>query len=348
MALLRFAGLISLCLLLLWQPVLVVESSSAQELREESALETSTRLQQQIALFDEQIIALESEFGPFHQALLEPLQGLTDLHIEAGDFEEVSGLLNRRLQLLHTLEGPSTLNQITVLTELISNDIRLQRWGSVTDRFELIHLLHTQNPEVDATTRLASLEELRTWHQAAVYADEPRRRVTHFLESREIQKDIISRAEREFGENGVELIPWLYGYAVDQHRIKAFLSSTDELGHAARRDIARREARGQISYLREGFNVVERIQEIVETLDNPEAEAMAKLYVADFQLLMREYSNSSFGGRVATRSRGNSASTYRDAMEMLQEAGIDQAKIDAFFQRPVVLPISEYYLSLDA
>ncbi|MDP6416622.1 MAG: hypothetical protein QGG54_16560 [Gammaproteobacteria bacterium] len=107
-------------------------------------------------------------------------------------------------------------------------------------------------------------------------------------------------------------------------------------------------AGGQRSYLREGFNVVERIQEIVETLDNPEVEAMAKLYVADFQLLMRERRNMLFGGRLATTTRGNSSRTYRDAMEMLQEAGVDQAKIDAFFQRPVVLPVSEYYLSLDA
>jgi|TARA_Y100000294_G_C8494295_1_gene312106 hypothetical protein len=107
----------------------MVTSSTAQELREESALQTSVRLNQQISLFDEQIIELESEFGPFDQSLLEPLQGLTGLHLEAGDFEEVSRLLNRRLHLLHILEGPFTLNQISVLTELITNDIRLQRWA---------------------------------------------------------------------------------------------------------------------------------------------------------------------------------------------------------------------------
>ncbi|MDP6416623.1 MAG: hypothetical protein QGG54_16565 [Gammaproteobacteria bacterium] len=116
--------------------------------------------------------------------------------------------------------------------------------GSVTEGFELIAVPHTQNFDVDATTRLASLRGLRAWHQAAIYAEDLLRRITHFLESREIQKVIVSRAEREFGEDSVELIPWLYGYAVDQHRVMAFLSSADELGHAARRDLAEWEGRG--------------------------------------------------------------------------------------------------------
>jgi len=38
--------------------------------------------------------------------LLESLQGLTEVLIEAGEFEDVDDVLERRLLLLRTIEGP--------------------------------------------------------------------------------------------------------------------------------------------------------------------------------------------------------------------------------------------------
>jgi len=65
-------------------------------------------------------------------------------------------------------------------------------------------------------------------------------------------------------------------------------------------------------------------------------------------MLRREQTTSRFGGRVASRSRGIAGRTYRRAMDMLREAGISEERIEAFFARPVVLPVAQFHLSLDA
>ena len=145
-------------------------------------------------------------------------------------------------------------------------------------------------------------------------------------------RKIFNLAEDRYGKDSVALITWLYRQAVERHRVFAFLESTDELGHDARRDIQYREARMPDSYLREGLSIVKRIRGIVETMEDPEAEAMAMIYHADFQMLM---------------GMGLAARLYRAAMKKLQQAGFDDERIDAFFARPVVLPVEQYDLNLN-
>ncbi len=308
-----------------------VEAADEPE-AEETALQLSIELDQQRSRYDEQIASLESEFGPFDRTLLEPLQGLATLLIEIGDFTQADGILNRRLQLLRTLEGPANLSQIADVGAMISNDIRREDWQSVTDRFDYLHWLQTQNPDVDTTTRLKAMNDLSAWHLTSIYVDQPRARIRHFLSSRQLQRDMISLAEEEFGEESEALIPWLYRYAVEQHRIFAFLLSEDELGVDAKDHIFGFEARQPNNYLREGLDIVKRIRKIVGATGNVEAEAMAMIYVADFQMLL---------------DLGTAASLYRSAKEKLAEAGIDEERIEAFFARPVVLPELQFHQSLD-
>ena len=147
-------GLISLCLLLGWallqaQNVTAADSAPGNNEIEDSALAFNTRLSEQRALFNQQIDSLEFEFGPFDQTLLEPLRSLTDLAIEAGDFEDAGGIINRRLQLIRIAEGPQSLAQSDTLADLIRNDIRRNRWQEVTESFEHLHWLHAQNPDVN-------------------------------------------------------------------------------------------------------------------------------------------------------------------------------------------------------
>jgi hypothetical protein len=67
-------------------------------------------------------------------------------------------------------------------------------------------------------------------------------------------------------------------------------------------------------------------------MDDPEAEAMAMMYVADFRLLAGE---------------GSATGSYQSAREKLKDAGIDERRIEAFFARPVVLPVAQFHFSLD-
>ena len=66
------------------------------------------------------------------------------------------------------------------------------------------------------------------------------------------------------------------------------------------------------------------------------------VYLADFQSLLgsgQERRLGGQGGQLAGRA-------YREAMEKMAEAGLSQQRIEAFFQRPVVIPQPEFYWSV--
>lgn len=325
-------SLIASLALLCWQNSFAADSQLSEEVLEMSVVAASIELEQRRLQLTDQIDSLQSEYGPYDYRLLEALQGLSTFLIEAENFVEAGKVLNRQLQLLRTVEGPANLQQLPLVAEAISNDIRVQNWQSVTDRFEFLQWLQGQNSKLDISARINAMSDASAWHLAAVYFDSPQNRVRHFMSSREIQQDILRLAENEYGEESEDLIPWLYAAAVELYRVVAFLKSEDELGYAAKQRIASMEGRSQRSYLLEAYGIIKRIHKIIDAGDNLEAQAMAMIYVADFQML---------------RGLGIASKMYRSAGEKLAQAGVEQQQIDAFFARPVVLPVHKYHLSID-
>ena len=309
-----------------WQFAFAADAVIVEANAEESAVEISNRHEQQIASFRQEIESVETEFGPYHQSLLEPLKGLTDLFIAAGDFEAADGVLNRRLQLFRVNYGPASPTQIPTLAELIRNDIRRAQWQAVTDTIENIHWIQTQDPAAEPTTVLNSLNAIGAWHFTAMYLDDPRERIGHYQDASDIQRRLLRLAEEEFGEDSPALIPWLYQDALEYFRVVALFRSKDELGARARSTMVRLESR------RAGLNQVKRMRRIIESMDNAEAAAMAMVYEADFQRLL---------------GLGTAPRLYRNAMETLEAAGINKEKVEAFFARPLVLPEPKFYFSLD-
>lgn len=82
----------------------------------------------------------------------------------------------------------------------------------------------------------------------------------------------------------------------------------------------------------EGLGLIKQIREILSSADDPEAEAMAIVYEADFQLLL---------------DRGSAARSYREAMDQLAAAGVNEDRIAEFFSRPSALPEPEFHTRLE-
>lgn len=334
----RFHEIITACVVVSWalllaQLAVAADSQSADVGIEESAISVSAEIGSQISLYEEQIAALESESGPFHFTLLEPLQGLAASLIELEDYAATQRILNRRLQLLHILDGPNSLNQIPLITELIRNDVRLQDWQSVTDRFNYIRLLHIRNPETGTDDRLRAMNELSAWLSTYMFVDQPENRHDHLELIRRLHWEMASLSEVQFGDDTRSRISWLYRYAIGQHRQFAFYWSEFSNALSPNKSSYRREYLGPVELLREGLNVVNHILDIVQTMGDPQAEAMAMVYVADFQMLLRQ---------------GSAKRMYRSAEEKFIEAGIEQQQIEDFFARAVVLPLPQFHLTLDA
>jgi hypothetical protein len=296
-----------------------------------TALQRSVRLQEQLDRIDRQLEKLVSVYGPYDHRLLDTLQQLTDVMVEIGDYARADAILERRLQLVRIAEGPVTLSQIPLVDELISNDIRRNDWDSVTDRFETLYWLQSQAPDAHPRALLQARDDLVHWYFAAVYLDAPTRRLHRFQDARELIRQNLQLAEDLFGEDSLELARWLYRQAVLLFQLVAVIAADDELGADARERILLIEAGGAERYLREALNQVKRSRAIVAASGDPESAALAMVYEADFHMLL---------------DPGTALDVYREAMGKMREAGFGQDEIDAFFQRPVVLPEQEFHLQL--
>lgn len=332
---------------------------------EETALITASSEQlEELQNYQAQIEALESEFGPFHQSLLEPLEAMVSLFNEQADYDRVAELQSRQLQLMRTVLGFEHPDLIPLVQSIIVNQMRLGEWEAISDNLEHIRYLQASNADNDPESLLAAIDDQAFWYLSRSYLDERNVRVRNFFLARGLYEEMEELAEASFGEDSPEMIPWLYKQAYNKFQLVQFLNASDGVGSDSVDRLARedgmsrlRQARGRNlvdtdalfglgnripvvdedsligeAYLRDGYNLLTRIEAILETGEDLEAEAMAKIVRADFQML---------------QGQGIGIRNYREAQELLLEAGIAEDRIALFFERPMVIPVDKFFLSLD-
>lgn len=348
-----FSGFFLLAALI--SPLLAVE--------EQAVVTASNEQLEALQNYQTQVEALESEFGPYHQSLLEPLEAMESLFDEQADYERVAELQNRRLQLMRTVLGFEHPDLIPLIQSMIANQLRLGQWQAISDNLEHIRHIQASNTD-DPELLLATIENQAFWHLSRAYLDEKNLRVRNFFLARGLYDEMEELAEVSYGEDSLEMIPWLYKQAYNKFQLVQFLNASDGVGsdsvdRLAREDgISRlRRTRGRNlidadalfglgnsipivegdsligeDYLREGYGLVARMERILEAEDDLEAAAMATIYRADFQLLQQQ---------------GIGIRNYREAQELLLQAGIAEDRIALFFERPMVIPVDKFFLKLD-
>ncbi len=303
---------------------------SAEE--ELSRVRISTEYTRQVNLYEQELENLERSFGPYDRSLLEPLDALISLHSSVDDFEEINSLLGRQLQLVHVTEGPNAFSQLPILESLIRNNLEIKNFESVTNNFENRQYVFLQNPDSTVEQKLASMDDLRNWYLTAFNLDNKQNRLPYFMKSRGLLQQMLAVASDAYEEKEERMVPLLYKEALEKYYLMTLLNSVDELGSDANDAIFVPERIQPMTYLRQGYEMVKDISDIVRLNGDKEAEGMATVYEADYQMLL--------GLGLARR-------TYQRAMDLFAEAGVQEQKIIDFFSRPTVIPTHEYYTSID-
>lgn len=303
---------------------------SAEE--ELSRVRKSTEYTSQVDLYVQELENLERRFGPYDRSLLEPLDALISLHSSVDDFEEINSLLGRQLQLVHVTEGPNAFSQLPILESLIRNNLEINNFESVTNNFENRQYVFLQNPDSSVEQKLASMDDLRNWYLTAFNLDTKQNRLPYFMKSRILLQQMLAVASDAYEEKEERMVPLLYKEALEKYYLMTLLTSVDELGYDANDFIFVPERIQPMTYLRQGYEVVKDISDIIRLNGDKEAEGMATVYEADYQMLL--------GLGLARR-------TYQKAMDLFAEAGVQEQKIIDFFSRPIVIPALEYYTSID-
>ena len=308
----------------------------------------------------EEILAeLESRNGPFDSSLIEPLQAMIRLLEEQSDHERIAELQERQLALMRTNLGLENPQLIPLLEDMVLTRIAIGEFDEVTDDLQMIRNVsaNVEDPEV----LLRAIDVLAHWYLTGGAGDDSRRRAINFFEARELIEDLEDAAEELYGEDDPAMVPWLYSSAMNAYQLVGLLNSEDGASGPTIRELVRHDGATRLRtsargfsinplwsstvtpvieegelvgelYLRQGIGKIDDMADIYETEGNLEAQAMALIYRSDFQLLM---------------NRGTAFSRYREAQEMLLEAGIPAERIDLFFGRPQLLPVSRFYPTLE-
>ncbi|MBU13806.1 MAG: hypothetical protein CMQ14_01810 [Gammaproteobacteria bacterium] len=340
---------------LLW---LIADSGAgAQQLAREAS-----ELLQDLERYEQKLEEYESEFGFFDIRLREPLLAIEALHAKLGNYPEVRTTQNRRLQLTRAALGLEHPDIIPLVEAMVRTDIRLSNWIEVSDHLEHLRTLAIANYGIDSEQAMLALQRQASWYEVRVYVDENRERADNFMEARDIYEKLLDLAEDKYGEGDPRLVPWLNRRAYSLYQQVAGLNvdspvAMDMIQETVRKDgPARLETsrmrgfinpispgginrvipvteKGEpvgVAYLRLANGFINDIEDIAEALGDAEMAAMAQLYHGDYAYLQ---------GRSIGRS------DYREAREKLLALGIEPERLDAFFGRPMIIPIPIFYSS---
>ena len=309
---------------------------------------------------EETLAELEARGGPFDPMLIEPLQAMIRLLEERGEHQRIAELQERQLGLMRTNLGLESPRLIPLLREMVLTGIRIGEAEQVTDHLQLIR--HLSAAEDDPESLLRAMDSLAHWHLTGGAADSSQQRARDFFKARELIEEAGEVALELHGGDNPAMAPWLYRGAMNLYQLVAVINTKAGLSGPALRELVRHDGgmklrtsargftfnpigsttvtpvveRGELVgelYLREAMGKIDDIGEIFASAENPEAEAMALIYRADFQLLL---------------DRGTAFGQYRDAIELLRGAGIAEDRIEHFFSRPQLLPADRFHPTLEA
>ena len=302
---------------------------------------------------------LESLNGPFDPSLIEPLQAMIRLLEERSEHERIAELQERQLALMRTNLGLENPQLIPLLEEMVLTRVAIGEFDGVTDNLQMIRNVSANDEDPDVL--LQAINALAHWYLTGGAGDSNRRRAANFFEARELIEDLEDAAEELYGEDDPAMVPWLYSSAMNAYQLVGLLNSEEGASGPTIRELVRHDGATRLRtsargfsynplrsstvtpvieagelvgelYLRQGIGKIDDMADIFEEQGNPEARAMAMIYRSDFQLLM---------------NRGTAFSRYREAQELLREAGIPAERIDLFFSRPQLLPVSRFYPTLE-
>ena len=328
----------------------------------QSAFDDSATISSERSNYESQLADLESQFGPYHRSLLEPLQSLVAIEQEQGNYARVAELQSRQLQVVRTVLGFRHPDLLPLVDEIITNEIRLGNWEGVSEQLDHKRYLVTGDTE-DLTKQLLNVVEQQAfWHLERVQLDAREHRASNFMQARDYYSELVDMAEDEYGEDTLEMVPWLYKFAMSEYRLVELLNADDGVSADTIERLVHKEgvsrlqsaSRGRVqfnawagnnyipvvdgdaligeAYLRDSLNSVRDIGEIFEAAEDLEAQAMAEIYEADFLRIM---------------GRGSALQKYRDAREKLLETGIAAEKIELFFNQPAIIPVPQLFIRLD-
>lgn len=367
---------------LVLSPVTMVQAQDSLDPQvDASDLQRSRDLIQLIEQLESRIATIQSESGTYDPELLQPLDSLAQVYIEAQNYEAAAQLLEHQLQIHRINSGLYSAAQIPIVESALQMQAEANDWSGVNDSLGHLAWLYQRDTTLDAETQLQGLQKLGSWRLRALEKDVRERQAYHLVELANLDERVVEIAQRSFGEDSPALSPYLYKQALADTYIALAITLSGETsqdlmlltegirsrptilgGNAVLRTAADIEAmygskastaieRSFRNNMNDSIEKIERIKEISVQSGNVEAEGMALIYLGDANLIRQQFENrpSNFAGiRRGSSSVGIAMTHYREGLTRLGEAGMGVQALAQFTRCPVMLPVAQLHETLQA
>ena len=323
---------ISVCLLFA-SAAAFAQDPTAENLRTIEELEAAQEI----------LIAAEAETDRYSMELVEPIEQLANRMMALNQFEEADELLDRAVQITRVNSGLHTPAQLSLIRKRIDNFSNRQAWDDARDQMNYLFTYYLRVPVLLNESLLQDFLVLTNQHLRGATEDSRIERGRHLSRVYQLNWAMISTARKLYGENSPELVPYLYRQV--QH-FYLFKKGNDAGGRATTnanyyyplngntRGWAKFSTRAR--FYREGLRLLAQIRSIYNANgpEYAEALAMSELYIGDWFMLFDH--------------AGLAMDSYESAYASLRAAGFSDGRINALFGMPRILPVQQFYPSVDA
>jgi hypothetical protein len=320
-------------------PAVSLSNDLEQSNTEKSNFESSNSIND----YQNNISQLEINAGPHSKELITPLVSLGVLQNENNQYYDAENSFKSALNIHRINNGLHDLSQLPILELIISNNISQQKWKAANNNYHLYYWVHNRNYEKTDPKMLTVIDKLIAWHLLGTNLEAGPHPGEHFIKLLELNKRALHIVENFPAQDDLELAKRLYKLALIHYYIAIAVQGGKPIGQylvqkfnpiqkgesyeTTTEKIVRKRYRLSRKLIR-------RIASIYE--DNASAasssEAIALVYLADWDLLFSRRSNAKRG--------------YHLAYSKLIENGFSREIVNSFFLQPKLLPKSEFFPDL--
>lgn len=298
------------------------------------------KLQGEIQSSKQNIDALEDAFGRYDFQLVEPLEQLARIQIEANRFTDADSTLERAIQIARFSDGLNSSLQYPLLQLSIQNSQSRRDWSAAEERLDRFSLLVANRFEGESAEQLSLLKWISDTHLQCALAAGNENRVIHITKATMLNEYAVQLAQLNAQSARALYAELLHSLSHKYYIETRGILAGGEQGHALR---VLQNGSGHVEtkvgalerrYLA-GLEKLLMLRDLAaHSADSRlEAIAMAEIYIADWNLMFDAVKDID--------------QAYGDAMNKLVEAGISEAKVQQFFSVPAVLPRTDFTLSFE-
>lgn len=292
-----------------------------------------------IGKYEQRVQELESSGGVYQVQLSEILLGLGETYQSLNLHTEAITAFNRSLHINRVNSGLYSINQLTILEQMIKSNTALKDWENLYKNYNYLYWLSKRNYGDNDPQLLPVIDRLGRWHLQAYTSALDEQPFRHLLDADDLYDKAITIIETQHGLNDPRLLNALYGIALTNYQMAAHVSSAEELdeirygfrnsGNGRNQRFLQEEFARQELILRSYAKGKKAMTRIVDIHANnqqltTDMHALALTHLGDWYLLFNK--------------RNSAAKTYDQAYKLMSADENKKQEFDKFFSQPRMLP----------